>query len=301
MASMASSARPPSPRPLDAERGDSASGRRGPAGAALVCATRSSSCAPCYQRSASRSGCSRHVSSGLNRLRVAAARHCRGRLVAAGKSRDRRAWRSLQLQDAFITMAANLRDARRRARRGRLSRSARRAKCCSRCSARWCARSGWPRSVCSSPASRTSSTTPCRRFSGRRRSWSATPGLPPEALRGNRAAQDAERPGARHHPQPVPLQQPAARTARARRSARRRRRGRFSCSGRDLEKAAYCARASRRRPPRRVFANMTELEQVTLNFVINAQQAIQAAGAARRADCSSACCDGGGQGASRGP
>jgi signal transduction histidine kinase len=49
---------------------------------------------------------------------------------------------------------------------------------------------------------------------------------------------------------------------------------------RDLDSAAIAldVEATSRR---RVYANFTELEQVTLNFVINAQQAIEAAGGAR--------------------
>ena len=91
----------------------------------------------------------------LNRLRIGGAADRRRRSVAARAER-RRISSSRQLQDAFVTMAANLRRRARRAGSPGASRSARCTRCCNRFSARSCGRSGWPPWACWCPASRTS-------------------------------------------------------------------------------------------------------------------------------------------------
>ena len=97
---------------------------------------------------------SNSMTRGVDTLRAAVQR------IADGDLRRRSARRSpnrelAQLQDSFITMAANLREAHGRS-ITRWSRSGRCARRCSRCSGRSSARSGLPPSACSCPAWRTS-------------------------------------------------------------------------------------------------------------------------------------------------
>ena len=106
------------------------------------------------------------------------------------------------------------------------------------------------------------------------------PHLSADGAGGNHAAQDAERPGARNHPQPVPVRQPAVRPADARRSPRTVIAEVVQLRRHDLEKSSIAIDVETSTSAK-VYANVTELEQVTLNFVINAQQAIESAGRER--------------------
>ena len=117
---------------------------------------------------------------------------------------------------------------------------------------------------------------PLQAILGTRGAARAPDGLSADGARRNCVRQDAERPRARNHPQPVAVQQPAVGPAVARRSARRHRRGRAAAAPRSG--GASIALEVEIATARSVYANFTEIEQVTLNFVINAQQAIESAG-----------------------
>ena len=82
-----------------------------PAGAALVRGISLSAVRPCWLSSGSRSWLSHHTSNGLNRLRSAAQRIAGGDLSPPDRTTAPNR-EVAELQDAFITMAANLRTTR---------------------------------------------------------------------------------------------------------------------------------------------------------------------------------------------
>ena len=89
--------------------------------------------------------------------------------------------------------------------------------------------------------------------------------LPPEMRDEICVRQDAERPGPRDHPEPVALQQPAARARDARGHARRHRRSRPAPQG-AISTRRSIALDVETSSVRKVNANFTELEQVTAQF-----------------------------------
>ena len=116
--------------------------------------------------------------------------------------------------------------------------------------------------------------------SGHRRAARASAGDVGGSARGDLVAEDAERARPRDHPQPVPLQQPAVRAAVSRSICGTSIAEVVQLRRRDLDTSGIVLDLETT-SSRKVHANFTELEQVTLNFVINAQQSIESSRAER--------------------
>ena len=91
---------------------------------------------------------------------------------------------------------------------------------------------------------------PLQAILGTARAARARPGVDRRRARRDRVRQDAERPRARDHPQPVALQQPAVGPADARRPARRHRRGGAAAAPRPRNRRHRARRRDRRRRDR---------------------------------------------------
>ena len=217
---------------------------------------------------------SRHVSSGLNRLRVAAVRISEGDLSPPEKASSP-SLEILQLQDAFGTMATNLRDARSALARqieqerqtGEMLQSIQRQLVRQeRLAAVGLLASGVAHEL----------NNPLQAILGTAEILERHAGLPPEALeeiallktqsgRARDIIRNLSRFSSPH------LEPPALIDLRVVVDEV------IQLKGRDLEKAGITLSVEAA-DTHRVFANMTELQQVTLNLVINAQQSIQVAG-----------------------